>query len=254
MDSSPAQASSAGSPSTARGAHTPRGEAQREALARAAFELIAERGFEGLRTRDVAARAGVNIATLHYYFATKEDLIRAVVLMLQERFANVRPLYGEPGAAEPLEELRREFSDAAYQARAIPETFIVLFELYLRGLRDPAIRAILQALDAQWQEHIGTYLADGVRAGIFRADLDVPTTAAALITFVKGSLTQALLHGEAYPMREVQAQVEDWLTAFVRPVASEHSHPHPHSHAHPQPHVHDHHVGHNAGAAHAQSE
>jgi len=30
----------------------------------AAFELIGENGFEGLRTRDVAARVGVHIATL----------------------------------------------------------------------------------------------------------------------------------------------------------------------------------------------
>src|SRR5947208_9570069 len=31
------------------------------------------------RTRDVAAKVGVNIATLHYYFPTKEKLIRGVV-------------------------------------------------------------------------------------------------------------------------------------------------------------------------------
>ena len=69
-----------------RSGYTRHGAAQREALVQAAFNLIAERGFEGLRTRDVAARAGVNIATLHYYFATKEDLIRSVVDMLAEKF------------------------------------------------------------------------------------------------------------------------------------------------------------------------
>jgi AcrR family transcriptional regulator len=45
----------------------------------AAFSQIAEHGFEGLRTRDVAAEVGVNIATLHYYFPTKESLIRGVL-------------------------------------------------------------------------------------------------------------------------------------------------------------------------------
>lgn len=200
----------------AHGGHTPRGQAQREALVRAAFELIAERGFEGLRTRDVAARGHVNIATLHYYFATKEDLIRAVVLKMKDDFSNVHPLYGEPGAEEPLEELRRELRDVEYQARTIPATFTVLFELFLRGLRDPAIRAILQELDAHWQEHIGSYLTDGVREGDFRADLDIPATAAALITFIKGLLVQALLHGEEYPMHAVTTQMERWLTEHVR--------------------------------------
>lgn len=220
----------------AHGGHTPRGEAQREALVHAAFELIAERGFEGLRTRDVAARAHVNIATLHYYFASKEDLIRAVVLKMKDDFSTVHALHGEPGAEEPLEELRRELRDVEYQARTIPATFTVFFELFLRGLRDPAIRAILQELDTHWHEHIGSYLASGVRAGVFRADLDIPTTAAALITFIKGLLAQALLHGEEYPMHAVAAQMEDWLTEHVRAgsaARTQHQRqqrPHPHAH------------------------
>src|SRR6266496_4069965 len=59
---------------------------RRQALVQAAFDAIAERGFEGLRTRDVAAQVGVNIATLHYYFPTKEALIRGVVELSQQRF------------------------------------------------------------------------------------------------------------------------------------------------------------------------
>ena len=39
-----------------RAPHTAHGEAQRQALARAAYQIIAESGFEGLRTRDVAAQ------------------------------------------------------------------------------------------------------------------------------------------------------------------------------------------------------
>ena len=40
---------------------------------------LRQEGFEGLRTRDVAADVGVNIGTLHYYFPSKEALIRAAV-------------------------------------------------------------------------------------------------------------------------------------------------------------------------------
>ena len=52
---------------------------RRSALVLAAYRQIAARGFEGLRTREVAAEVGVNIATLHYYFPTKEKLIEGVV-------------------------------------------------------------------------------------------------------------------------------------------------------------------------------
>src|SRR5690242_2142097 len=59
---------------------------RRTALVLAAYRQIAEQGFEGLRTRDVAAEVGVNIATLHYYFPTKEKLIEAVVAHAMDRF------------------------------------------------------------------------------------------------------------------------------------------------------------------------
>src|SRR6266567_243915 len=60
-------------------ARTTHGDERRRSLVLAAYDLIAEKGFEELRTRDVAMRTGVNIATLHYYFASKEDLIEGVV-------------------------------------------------------------------------------------------------------------------------------------------------------------------------------
>src|SRR6476620_9197555 len=69
---------------------------RRLALVAAAFQRIASGGFEGLRTRDVAADVGVNIATLHYYFPTKEALIRGVIGHAMQRFQATMPRDGSP--------------------------------------------------------------------------------------------------------------------------------------------------------------
>lgn len=53
-------------------------ETRREIL-RAAGASFAASGFVGATTRAVAARAGVNVATLHYHFGSKEGLYRAVL-------------------------------------------------------------------------------------------------------------------------------------------------------------------------------
>ena len=53
-------------------------ETRREIL-RAAGEVFAGAGFSGATTRTGAARAGVNVATLHYHFGGKERLYRAVL-------------------------------------------------------------------------------------------------------------------------------------------------------------------------------
>ena len=53
-------------------------ETRREILA-AASEAFAAAGYVGATTRAVASRAGVNVATLHYHFGSKEGLYRAVL-------------------------------------------------------------------------------------------------------------------------------------------------------------------------------
>ena len=45
----------------------------------AALHLFAERGFAATKLEDVAAAAGIGKGTIYLYFATKEDLFRAVV-------------------------------------------------------------------------------------------------------------------------------------------------------------------------------
>ena len=45
----------------------------------AAFEVFAEKGFHGTRTRELAKRAGVSEALVFSHFPTKEALIRAII-------------------------------------------------------------------------------------------------------------------------------------------------------------------------------
>ena len=45
----------------------------------AALAVFAEKGFAAARTEEIARRAGISKGTLYLYFATKEDLFRAVV-------------------------------------------------------------------------------------------------------------------------------------------------------------------------------
>jgi len=61
---------------------------------RAAGALFAERGFHGTTMRDIAERAGANVASGHYHFGSKRDLYVAV---LRATFAEVRGLLERGG-------------------------------------------------------------------------------------------------------------------------------------------------------------
>ncbi len=217
------------SPGTGPSGHTAHGEAQRQALICAAYQIIAEEGFEGLRTRDVANRVGVNIATLHYYFPSKEDLIRAVVERLHNEFEHTHTPDLRSTPLDPLANLHQEFADVLYQAETLRTSFIVAQELYLRSQRDPAIRAMLRAMDEHWHGHITTYLMQGVRDGVFRDDLDIDATAWGIMATIKGSVIQLMLD-PTFSAEQFYAQIERWLTEHA-------SHPHRHEHAH----LHEHH-------------
>src|SRR5690606_14870322 len=84
-------------------ARLPSDDAERlAAIAAATRALIAERGFEGLRTRDIAERLGINIATLHYHVPGKDRLIALVARSLCDEFAAQaagRPTEGLTAAA-----------------------------------------------------------------------------------------------------------------------------------------------------------
>jgi AcrR family transcriptional regulator len=45
----------------------------------AAEQMFAEAGFDGASLRDIVREAGVNLATVYYYFESKEGLIAAVI-------------------------------------------------------------------------------------------------------------------------------------------------------------------------------
>lgn len=56
----------------------------------AAAEMVfAARGFDGASTRDIVARAGVNISSLHYHWASKETLYVAVFQDILDRIVGL---------------------------------------------------------------------------------------------------------------------------------------------------------------------
>ena len=52
---------------------------KKQTIIEAAMELFADKGFEGTSIRELAAKAGVNIAMVNYYFGSKEKLFEAMV-------------------------------------------------------------------------------------------------------------------------------------------------------------------------------
>lgn len=79
-------------------------ESGREAILDAAERLFAERGIDAVSLRTINSEAGYSVAALHYHFATRDGLIRALLARAQPRMFAER--------ARMIEALGREAAPA----------------------------------------------------------------------------------------------------------------------------------------------
>ena len=179
-------------------------EKRRQELVTAAFNLIAERGFEGLRTRDVADAVGVNIATLHYYFPTKESLIRGVVEHAMGRFRSTLAPHGSPA-----DQLRNHLRAVRKLLADEPELGSVMGELTLRSARDKTIARIMTEMYDAWHMTMRGLLRRAVKEGGLRPELDTDGVAALVVS----TLNAMTLPTMSAAPRTDQAlrQLERWL-------------------------------------------
>src|SRR6202047_2120232 len=185
-------------------------------VVRAAYAIIAEKGMEGLRTRDVANKVGINSATLHYYFPTKEALIQGVVEYLMQELRVSRTKPRAPQSAMNL--LRAEFADIRVRLRECPDQLVVLTELAVRGWRDPIIAQMLKYLDEGWCGHLVSVLEAGITGGVVRSDLDARATAELMMSQLRGLGFQGKFDTSRLDetVRNLALQTELWVSARPR--------------------------------------
>lgn len=139
-------------------------ESGRETILDAAERLFAERGIDAVSLRTINAEAGYSVAALHYHFATRDGLVRALLERAQPRMFEQRarmvaalsalpqpPLEGIvealvlPLTAGMLEDfpasvaklrflVRLSFDRSPYLARTLADSFAIFRPLLRRAL------------------------------------------------------------------------------------------------------------------------
>jgi DNA-binding transcriptional regulator YbjK len=130
---------------------SPRGAARRNAILRAAIELIGDEGSDALTHRAVAERARVPLSATTYYFTSKEDLFEeAVALAADEEAERFEQLVLElaPRALTAKDWAREIAAAIAADIEAEPARPMALFEFGLAAVR----RAPLRAEVARWEK------------------------------------------------------------------------------------------------------
>ena len=169
----------------------------REALLRAASEVVRAEGVSSLSLEAVARRAGVSKGGLLYHFPTKDTLLTAMVTDLLERFeADLEQKLQQDAQPAPGRWLRA-FVRATF---ATPQPdFDLTAGVLAAAAADPLMLAPFRGAFKRWQEHAENDGLDPAHAtlirlaadGLWFADLlDVAPPTGSLRTRVLSALLQ----------------------------------------------------------------
>ncbi|MEV6621179.1 TetR family transcriptional regulator [Amycolatopsis sp. NPDC051106] len=192
-------------------ATTPKGERRRAALVEAAAKLLAEGGFDAVRHRAVAERAGLPLASTTYYFDSLEDLVTAAV----EHHSNAELAAGRRRLEELATRNRgvQATVDLVLEMLLGPETddpeadaeaVLLRYERLVATGRRPYLRPLMRTLSAQLDELLTEIFA---RSGtpVSAADLE------RLVALVDGAVVNALIAIDPAPRAAASRMLQNAL-------------------------------------------
>jgi AcrR family transcriptional regulator len=154
-------------------------EARIERIHDAAAALFAERGYHATRMQDVAESVDMQKGSLYYYFASKEELL---VSLVESRVGAALGMLativadGTSAAARVRSAIAGHL--AVFQQRADVYTIFNSEKLHSIS-RDVAMK--VDELGREYERLWADLLTEGIAAGAFRQDLDVPVTVKAVL-------------------------------------------------------------------------
>jgi AcrR family transcriptional regulator len=160
-------------------------------IVKAMRDSVAKRGAAGSTFEHVAREAGVSRGLLHYYFGTKERLLVEVV----RRDAEIRvarldePLAKAQTVDDVLDVLVASLTDLIENE---PAFFLLLYELFSAGRRNPDIQHEVGQLFQRTRSHVAEVLKAKEREGVLSLRFGAEAIVSYLFALGDGFALQAL--------------------------------------------------------------
>lgn len=190
-------------------ASTPKGERRRQALVEAAAALLVEGGFDAVRHRAVAERAGLPLASTTYYFDSLDELISAAVehhsrAELDRGHRLLAELPAEKRDLDSVIELVLDqlLGPAADERDA--ELVLLRYERLVATFRRPYLRPLMRTLGTELRSLLHEVLTrSGTPVDLVRLEQ--------LIALVDGAVVNALIEVNPDPRAVAHRMLRDSL-------------------------------------------
>jgi AcrR family transcriptional regulator len=157
----------------------------------ATCRVIAREGTDGLRMGTVAAEAGVSSALLHYYFATRADLLMQAFDHADAK-ADQAADAALDGIPDPLDRLRRLLLIYAGGDPVFREDWVLWVEMWRSAIFDERLADSVRRSSESWIEQIGDLIREARAAGLVGDEISVDDATLRLAAVVDGLGLQIL--------------------------------------------------------------
>lgn len=147
-------------------------ERTRQRTLDAAAACFRRHGFAAVTLKDIAERAGIQAGSLYYHFASKEEIVSAVLAAgVDNAFAATRAAVAATAKGNALERLRAAI--AAHLRVVLSENSYASANLRILGQVPDAVRARHLRRQREYGGFWRRLFQDAARAGAIRKDLDL---------------------------------------------------------------------------------
>lgn len=172
-------------------------EEREQLILQAGEALILEKGYGETSMDDIAARVGVSKGTLYLHFASKDDLLMAIIETNLRRFVETMTtiINSESGPLAKLERLIHTVYTGSSEERVrLMDALLRVPELHIRLTEQK--RGIIAAFWATFSERLGAVIDEGKAAGELDPAMPTPVLQAIFTGLLhpanfKGSLLTA---------------------------------------------------------------
>jgi len=184
-------------------------------ILRAAYAIIAERGYEDITVQDIATRAGFSKGIIYYYFSSKEDvmvsLFDSILRVIDRNFASTIQNHPEP--REQMERVLRMSFDLVHEHQ---EFYRVMMVFWSQITHKTLMSDLNATLFRRYRREMAKIIERGVEKGVFRANVDANLLASQIIAVIGGASLQYIFDPEAFDF----GAMVDTSVAFIMRVLS----------------------------------
>jgi AcrR family transcriptional regulator len=183
-----------------------------------AEQLFGDKGFDGTSVRDIAQKAGVNIAMISYYFGSKEKLLEAV---FEKRVSFLHTQVTGLIANKELTAMQKIFlliDDYIERIMQQPQFHKLMTREEMLTNENP-IKTLICETKRRNMEAIKKLISEGQKNGEFRKNIDVVLLMTTLVGTIAHLTNSKQFYREMYHM---EAVTEEEYVKYLRKKLSHH--------------------------------